>query len=196
MTATLPDSSAASLRTIAEELPVPEGFRVEIIGGTIVMSPTPAGKHGRMVRLLDKMITPYLPDGYDVEVNLGVEKAPGEDDYTIPDLFVAPEDVLDTWDSEVPADEVIMVAEVVSTSNPANDRVAKVEHYAVARIPLYLLVDPGLKQLTVYSDPAEGHYRAVHSVPWGEKLTLPEPLPVVVDSSRFPSIDGRPRRGR
>jgi Uma2 family endonuclease len=191
MTATLPDrpTHATSVREVADSLEVPEGWRVEIIGGAIVVSPTPTGKHGRIVRALDKALTPRMPEGHDLETNLGVNKAPDSEDYYIPDLFVAPEDVLDTWDSEVPPTELLLAAEVVSPSNADVDRVLKLKQYAQAGIPLYLLVDPLRAEITLYSDPVKGEYRARHRVEWGEKIALPKPFDVMVDSSRFPSCE-------
>lgn len=185
--------ATTSLREVAHGLPVPEGYRVEIIGGVIVVTPAPAGKHGRIIRELGKALEPDLPEGYDFEVHLGVDKAPGSDDYSIPDLFVAPVETLDTWESNVPPVEVIFVSEVVSRSSQTIDRVAKRKQYAEAGIPLYLLIDPFAEELTLFSDPSMGMYRARHSVPWGDKLQLPEPLPTLLDSSLFPSLDGRPR---
>ncbi|MDT0377936.1 Uma2 family endonuclease [Streptomyces sp. DSM 42041] len=195
MTATLPEAAVAttSLREVAHGLPVPEGYRVEIIGGVIVVTPAPAGKHGRIVRQLGRALERDLPEGYDFEVNLGVDKAPGSDDYAIPDLFVAPVATLDTWASTVPSLEVVFTAEVVSKSSQTIDRVAKRKQYAVAGIPLYLLVDPFAEEITLFSDPSHGEYRARHTVPWGDKLQLPEPLPALLDSSLFPSLDGRPQ---
>lgn len=185
--------ATTSLREVAHGLPVPEGYRVEIIGGVIVVTPAPAGKHGRIIRQLGRSLEPYLPDGYDFEVHLGVDKASGSDDYSIPDMFVAPVETLDTWESNVPPMDVIFVSEVVSQSSQTIDRVGKRKQYAEAGIPLYLLIDPFAEEITLYSDPSHSGYRAQHTVPWGDKLQLPEPLPAPLDSSLFPSLDGRPR---
>lgn len=79
------------------------------------------------------MIDPHLPEGYDYEVQLGVLRAPDSDDYSIPDLFVAPQETLDTWDSEISPVDVLFVAEVVSPSSQTLDRVAKRDQYARPR---------------------------------------------------------------
>ncbi|MBW1602831.1 Uma2 family endonuclease [Streptomyces sp. JJ66] len=194
MTATLPEAEVAkTLREVAHELPVPDQYRVEIIEGAIVMSPTPSGMHGRMLWRLAEMLLEKLPEGYEIENNLGVDKAPDSDDYCVPDLFVAPRHVLETWETEVPPMEVIFVAEVVSRSSQAHDRVSKRKVYAEAGIPLYLLIDPLEARLALFYQPVRGAYRGEHTVPWGDKIQLPEPLPALVDSSRFPSLEGRPR---
>ncbi|GAA3375028.1 Uma2 family endonuclease [Streptomyces sannanensis] len=197
MTATLPEADVAaaehkSLREVAHELPVPEGFRVEIIGGVIIVSPSPTGKHGRVVWRLVDMLLPKLPEGYGIETNLGVDKRAGADDYAIPDLFVAPEEVLDTASTEILPEAVILVAEVVSQSSQTTDRVAKLKQYAESGIPVYLLVDPHAGEITVFSDPAmaTGEYRARHTVPWGDILALPGPLGAEIDSACFPSLQG------
>jgi Uma2 family endonuclease len=106
---------------------------------------------------------------------------------------VAPVEVLDTWASNVPPVEVLLVSEIVFKSSQTIDRVAKRRQYAEAGIPLYLLIDPFAEEITLLSDPSRDAYRARHTVPWGEKLQLPDPLPATLDSSLFPSLDGRPR---
>lgn len=183
----------STVREVASALTPPPGHRVEVIGGLITVQPLATGKHGRAVRCLTQMLMPYLPCGYGVENHLGVETGHGSDDFALPDLFVAPETTLDTLRSEVPAADVILVSEVVSNSSQTIDRVAKRKQYAEAGIPLYLLIDPFTEELSLFSDPSRAGYRAQHTVPWGDKLQLPEPLPALLDSSLFPSLDGRPR---
>ncbi|MCT2591962.1 Uma2 family endonuclease [Streptomyces sp. N2-109] len=151
------------------------------------------GKHGRIIREVGKALKPFLPEGYDLEGNLGVDRAPGSDDFSVPDLFVAPHHVLDTWETEIPPIEVIFTAEVVSRSSQNTDWTSKRKQYAQSGTPLYLLVGPLAEEIVLFSDPVGGVYRAQHTVPWGDKLQLPEPLPALVDSSRFPSLEGRPR---
>lgn len=182
--------ATTSLREVAHELPVPEGYRVEIIGGVIVVSPAPAGKHGRVLWRLVETLLSHLPEGYGMESNLGVDKHPGGDDYAIPDLFIAPEKILDTTSSSVLPDEVIFVAEVVSQSSQLIDRHGKRRQYAESGIPVYLIVDPFAGELLLLSDPHKGAYRAQHTVSWGEELALPEPTAAVIDSSRFPPLSG------
>lgn len=191
MTATLPDRVVAhmpSARELADSLEFPEGWRAEIIGGTIVMSPSPSGKHARTLSAIHTMLSPGLPGDHEAVMNLGVDKEPGSGDFYIPDLLVAPVDVLDTWDSEVPPDDVLLMCEVVSKSNPDNDRVVKLKYYAVAGIPFYLLVDPLQAEIKLYSDPVKGEYRAYHRVEWGEGIALPDPFNTVLDTSQFPKL--------
>ncbi|WP_247597591.1 Uma2 family endonuclease [Streptomyces sp. RKND-216] len=69
----------------------------------------------------------------------------------------------------MPSPEAVFTAEVVSSQTI--DRVAKRKQYAVAGIPLYLLVDPFAKEITLFPDPSHREYRARHT-PWGDKLQL------------------------
>lgn len=56
-----------NLRAVAEEIERATGLRAEILGGTLVMAPTPRGKHAGTVRRLRQQLEPRMPRG-------GVEK--------------------------------------------------------------------------------------------------------------------------
>jgi hypothetical protein len=64
MTATLPEAAVAttSLREVAMNSRYPRATEWRS-SGAIVVTPAPAGKHGRIVRQLGKALEPYLPDG-------------------------------------------------------------------------------------------------------------------------------------
>jgi Uma2 family endonuclease len=181
------------MREVAHDMEVPDGWRVEIIEGVMIVSPMPSSKHGTAIRRVEQQLAQQLPDGCDYRQNLGVEKEPGSDDYAIPDLFVAPEAVFDADVTMVSPEELLLAVEVVSPSSMAVDRTMKVAQYAKSRIPLYLIVDPFRQELVLHSDPVDGAYQGRHRFEWGAKVVLPDPLPAVIDSSVFPEPwgDGR-----
>lgn len=54
---------------------------------------------------------------------------------------------------------------------------------------LFLLLDPwhsGRPTATLYGEPADGTYRVLDAVEYGEKLTLPEPFRLDLDTGLFP----------
>ncbi|WP_017591804.1 Uma2 family endonuclease [Nocardiopsis potens] len=183
MAVTTPEC-AADLFEALDSLDPPAGYRVEILKEEITMSPTPAGKHQRNVFELLWQIKPVLPQGYDVESYLEIRMHHiGRS--TIPDLFVAPYEVLATDASHIPPDDVLLVAEVVSPTNAENDRDLKLGIYPAAMIPAYLLIDPLRATVTLYTAPENGEYRKSETVAFGKRLAVPEPFGFDLDTARF-----------
>jgi Uma2 family endonuclease len=78
--------------------------------------------------------------------------------------------------------------EIVSKSNARMDRVEKLRAYAIAPVPLYLLIDrfaDSGPSVTLFSEPLDGHYRHSEQVPFGAKITVPEPFGLVLDTKEF-----------
>ncbi|GAA4906894.1 MULTISPECIES: Uma2 family endonuclease [Nocardiopsidaceae] len=170
-------------RYVEEDLRV-KGFRVEIIKGKIVMSPTPSFKHGGIVRRIERQVALQLDDARVAHQMFSVAALDDEDDYSTPDLVVVPSAVEDEPGWLLDPDVVELVVEVASPSNAAIDFTDKLESYAQWRIPIYLLIDPRKGDLFVYSDPVEDRYRTTHAARFGESVELPTPLAGVrIDSS-------------
>jgi Uma2 family endonuclease len=94
--------------------------------------------------------------------------------------MVMPADAPEYDKNEYYADGVLLVAEVVSPSSATDDRVAKKRIYAQGKVPLYLLID--VETVTLYSDPRDGSYRSESTVTLGEKLSLPDPFGIELDT--------------
>lgn len=87
----------------------------------------------------------------------------------VPDLVVAARRGQDGY--RLPAQDVVLVVEVLSPSTGRTDRLVKRREYARAGIPSYLIVDrhAGSPTLTLLSDPLDGDYRSEAT---GESATL------------------------
>ncbi|MEU0743674.1 Uma2 family endonuclease [Streptomyces sp. NPDC006134] len=166
----------AEANRLMDRLP---GYRVEIIGGQILVSPPPDGPHARA---LTKLMRPFLAAGLDdgpteVLQGIGLWLPTGTEDYAIPDLAVVDADIDDHLVENNCYDPVAfrLVLEVTS-ENWKSDLKTKVAAYAGARIPVYLIVDRKHQRLHVLTDPVGGEYAGhrVHSP--GEKVTLPASL--------------------
>ncbi|MCC5035274.1 Uma2 family endonuclease [Streptomyces sp. WAC 00631] len=153
------------------------GYRVEIIGGEITVTPPADGPHGDS---LTEVMAPLLSAGVHgketrVIQAFGVWMPDGPSDFAIPDLAVVDADYRDHLVKNNCYDPAVfrLVVEVTS-SNYGNDLKKKVSAYAAAGIPAYVIVDRRNNRLRVLTEPTAGEYR-VHAVyPPGESVTLPE----------------------
>lgn len=181
-------AEARPLRVLADQLNVPEGYRVEILGGSIVVSPRGSSVHGKTILRLARQLEDQLPEGLDCMVELDVESTDDTDNELIPDVLVVPQDVEEEDPPRIEADAVEMTVEVVSRGNWRTDYETKAELYARWNIPIYLIVDPRDGTLLLHHDPdpESGKYRATHQYGYGAQVQLPEPLPkVTIDTSDF-----------
>ncbi|MGW1909547.1 Uma2 family endonuclease [Streptomyces sp. NPDC002076] len=166
-----------------EETDAPEGSKVEIIEGVVTVPPPSSKDHNTTRRLYTK-----IPEAWEIYQTLGLE-FPGCSDLFVPDLAVLPVEAVLGAGNRVPADEAELVVEITSKRNANHDRIKKVHGYARAGVPLYLLLDPwhsGRPTATLYGAPENGTYRVLHSVEYGERLTLPAPFELDIDTSVFP----------
>ncbi|MGH8882108.1 MAG: Uma2 family endonuclease [Stackebrandtia sp.] len=167
-----------------DQLTVPLGFRAELIDGEIVVTPPADGNHERSISRISKQIDFHDSQDLDISGNKGLITPAGR---CIPDLTVGTAEAFIGQEAWSLPDGVRLVVEVTS-ANAGRDRVIKRHRYAAADIGLYLLVDRQERAVTLFSDPdpAGEDYRGVHRVPYGEKLSLPEPFGFELDTSELP----------
>ncbi|XUL90387.1 Uma2 family endonuclease [Streptomyces galilaeus] len=160
---------------------LPEGYRAEIIEGSIEVSPTGRRRHAVLISRIRRALDAHLA---------GDDHVPHQDVNVIhrrkswiPDIFVAPLDLDEIPDEEglgVDASGVPMVIEVVSPGrqNEQRDRIRKRREYARAGIPLYVLVDDhdgdGTVVVLASPDPKKAVYTDEHRVPYGTDAVIPE----------------------
>lgn len=160
---------------------LPEGYRAEIIEGSIEVSPTGRRRHtvliGRLRRALDAHLTGSGSAVHNDGNVIHRQKA------WVPDLFVAPLDLDEIPDEDglgVDAAGVEMVVEVASPGhrNLQRDRVRKRREYARAGIPVYVIVDDfddeGAVLVLTSPDPKKAKYADEHRVPYGTDAVIPE----------------------
>ncbi|MGK5450130.1 Uma2 family endonuclease [Streptomyces radiopugnans] len=186
MTAPLPDQESHDMLRTYAQIELPEGQRAELIGGEIVISPTPTNYHNWIYAQLHRLLDRGTPDEL-VVTNTTTVALPATGERYVPDLLVCESAVLrDAREWQVPAEDVLLVGEITSMSTVLRDRKNKAQGYGRSRVPLYLLVDPldGEGSATVFAEPdGSGRYRVEHRVLFGEKFTLPEPFGLEIDTS-------------
>jgi Uma2 family endonuclease len=147
-------SPAPKLATYTDLLALPEDVRAEVLSGRVVTRPSPLPRHSYVQGAASRLIGgPFQddhgrsgPDGW--WIFLEVDVALGPHDIVRPDLAgwrrerlprpgsVRPIEVAPDW-----------IAEVLSPSTAARDRVQKRNLYAHAGVPHYWLIDPEARVL-------------------------------------------------
>ncbi|MFE2064476.1 Uma2 family endonuclease [Streptomyces sp. NPDC059467] len=152
------------------------GYRVEIIGGKIVVTPPPDGPHA--VTLTDLVLLFNAAGLHGVESKvvqgIGLWLPTGTEDYAIPDLSLVDADYRDHHVENNCYEPVSfrLVLEVTS-SNWKNDLRDKVKAYASAKLPVYVIVDRKHQRLHVLTDPTGDGYDSHRPYSSGETVTLP-----------------------
>ncbi|MFJ7148822.1 Uma2 family endonuclease [Streptomyces sp. NPDC100445] len=191
------DDEPFSLTAIADEIMERHpGYRVEIVGGHLLVTPSPDAPHA--IVLTDLMI-PFLAAGLHgtetrVLQNVGLWLPTGADDYVIPDLVVVDADIKDHLVERGAYDPVCfrLVLEVTS-GNWKDDLKTKVAAYAEAKVPVYVVVDRKHQRLHVLTDLDGSEYSSHRVHAPGETVTLPDSIgaEVVLDVARIIEA-GRP----
>ncbi|MDT0323468.1 Uma2 family endonuclease [Streptomyces millisiae] len=180
-----PDVSWDELLGVLDEFDTPDGFKAEIIEGVITLAPPPSNGHTYIAtELHEALVLAKLPKGLGVIQNLGVV-TPRREGYYIPDLVVAKKALMISPE-KIQAADVELVVEITSPSNARHDRLAKRVGYAVAGVPLYLLVDAfadGGPTVTLYGEPNGEMYRVLQAGKFGDTFHLPEPFDLDLDTA-------------
>ncbi|MGW3949585.1 Uma2 family endonuclease [Streptomyces sp. NPDC004752] len=153
-----------------ERMPVPEGFRVEIVGGNVYMSPQ-RNVHWEIIRWI--LLSFVERFGTKVRVFSDVRiDFPGRENGFCPDIAklsdAAKKDENGRWRYQ----DVEFIAEVISEGTAHNDYGPKKTAYAVAEVPVYVIADPYQGRCHVYTDPKDGDYAVQTMVGFGTDIDL------------------------
>ncbi|MFF9640667.1 Uma2 family endonuclease [Kitasatospora aureofaciens] len=162
------------------------GYRVEIVGSQITVTPPPNASHGKSLSRLMRALFAAGLDGEEVEVlqNIGIWLPDGPSDYAVPDLSIVDADIDDhviEYNCYDPA--VFRLVLEVTSSNLSDDLKRKPTVYASAGVPVYVIVDRKNQRVMVLTDPKDSEYQ-VHAVHHpGQSFTLPESIGATVTLS-------------
>ncbi|MFD4741482.1 Uma2 family endonuclease [Streptomyces virginiae] len=175
---------------LSKELP---GHRVEILQGRLTVTPPSDGSHALSLSwLIEKF---YDADartaGLRYVQGIGLWLPTGSDDYAIPDFALVEADFRDhkVQKNCYAADVFRLVVEVTS-SNWSDDIGVKVDSYAKADIPVYVIADRHHDEAVLCCDPRNGAYRLRRTYKRGESIPLPPSIGVSVELPVDLLLDG------
>ncbi len=163
---------------------MPDGYRAEIIGGKIVMSPWSKGSYLRILNSLQVQLSDHAPPGHRAGTSPNLFVFPQQSRGYGPDLHVADMHACDVDSILLPGSALSLVAEQTSSSTRLIDLTDKVSVYGRAEVPVYVLIDMAKHTVTVYYDPVPDHgYLAHRPIKFGDKVRIPAPFDFELDTS-------------
>ncbi|MER6123377.1 Uma2 family endonuclease [Streptomyces sp. NPDC001795] len=173
-----------------EELP---GHRVEILNGSIVVTPPPDGPHQETcfeVGYAFKQAGGWEA-GLKAVAGIGLWLPTGPDDYAVPDVSIVEADYKDAVvEKNCYAPHVFRLVLEVTSTNWAIDLLIKAETYAKAGVKSYVIVDRRHDEVLVHTEPEDGKYQTVTSYKRGTTVPLPECVGVALELSVDALLDG------
>jgi Uma2 family endonuclease len=172
-----------------EEFEPPEGIKVELLRGEIVMMATPDLVHNRIVVEVQDQIPRERWERLQT-TNVDIIDEVSE---PVPDLLVLERGAGPASGRLVPSRLVTLVVEVVSKTSVDRDYGIKRSIYAAGRIPAYLIIDPIMAHCVLLTDPVgagdQADYRGQWITKFGDPVLL-ELLGVELDTSEFGTLTG------
>ncbi|EST31782.1 hypothetical protein M878_16120 [Streptomyces roseochromogenus subsp. oscitans DS 12.976] len=169
------------------------GHRVEILRGSIIVTPPPDGPHqGTVFEAGYEFRRAGAKEaGLKVLPGVGLWLPTGRADYAIPDLSIVEADYADALvEKNCYAPHVFRMVLEVTSSNWTDDTANKVEIYAETGIPVYLVADRKHDEVLLYADPVDGKYPNPLRYKRGEFVPVPESVGVTLDLSVDTLLDG------
>ncbi|MFJ7246511.1 Uma2 family endonuclease [Kitasatospora sp. NPDC098652] len=175
-------TSSTRVQRVLERLEIPEGVRVEIIFGEILLSPS----SDLATNLIVASLLDQIPYGKWHGLTKQSLSFPGDVGEPQPDLVVFERGPVE----ELPAAAVTLVVEVVTKPSALRDHRTKRELYAQGGIPAYLIVDPLKAVCVLLTEPTRASvsglpdYTVMRTVKFGEPIPV-DLLDVTLDTSEF-----------
>ncbi|MFJ3718969.1 Uma2 family endonuclease [Streptomyces sp. NPDC090057] len=167
-----------------EKMPVPEGYKVEIVEGTVFMSPQRDTHWEIILDFVEQLRAKYPRKRVKSDVRIDY---PGRLNGFATDVTVMAEGAARTEGGRWDCGDVEFVAEVVSRGTAANDYGPKKAAYAEAGVPVYVIADPYRGECHVLTHPKDGRYAVEVKADFGEELDLTgTPVGLVLKTGEFP----------
>ncbi|SOE68316.1 Endonuclease, Uma2 family (restriction endonuclease fold) [Streptomyces sp. OV198] len=169
------------------------GHRVEILQGRLVVIPPPDGSHALSLSWLVEAFggAGARKAGLRYVQGIGLWLPALPDDYAIPDFSVVDEDFRDALvQKNCYAPNVFRLVMEVTSSNWSDDLGPKVESYAQAGIPVYIVVDRKHDEVLLHQNPVDGKYDVPQRFKRGQSVPVPDSVGVALDLAVDTLLDG------
>lgn len=164
----------------ADDVPeLPPGYRDEIIGGQLIVTPSAGGTHQYLANKIYALLEAQAPAGWVPVLDVNVKVSLTDSDFWRPDIAVLrPGESMDaTWFT---FSQFGLLGEVMSPSTEWLDRTDKLHMYAEHGVACYWLIERGPlgkpPTISIHFEPDEGSYRRVVRVGPGETFTMVDPF--------------------
>ncbi|MEU4208962.1 Uma2 family endonuclease [Streptomyces sp. NPDC026206] len=167
-----------------KRMPVPEGYKVEIVEGAIYMSPQRDTHWDIILNVVEQLRTKYprVRVKNDVRVDY-----PGYLNGFCSDVALVKEGASKDADGHWQYQDIVFVAEVISSGTAKNDYGPKRDAYARAGVSVYLIVDPYTGQCHLFTEPKDGTYRTGPAIKFGDPIDLTDTvLGLTLTTDEFP----------
>jgi len=168
-----------------EKMPIPEGTKVEIVGGNIFMSPQ-RDIHWETIRMIIWALEDCFGRRAKVFSDVRID-FPGHLNGYAPDVAKLRDNSEKDSEGHWRHQDVEFVAEVISKNTAKNDYGPKKTAYALAEVPVYLIADPYQGKCHLYTQPKNGEYLTELSVTFGTDVDMTTtPLGLTLKTDEFP----------
>ncbi|MGW1028850.1 Uma2 family endonuclease [Streptomyces sp. NPDC002577] len=169
------------------------GHRVEILQGRLTVTPPADGSHALS---LSWLVVEFHTAGarkaglrYVQGVGLWLPTLP--EDFAIPDFSLVEADFRDAHVTKnYYAPNVFRMVVEVTSSNWSDDLGPKVECYAQAGIPVYIVADRKHDEVLLFRDPVDGKYPKPETYKRGQSVPVPESVGVTLELPVDTLLDG------
>ncbi|MGW7246147.1 Uma2 family endonuclease [Streptomyces decoyicus] len=184
---TIEEAGSAELDDLFDRLDqrhIPEGYKVEIVEGTICMARQRGTHRETLADIYEQLRTRYPRKRLLSDVRIDF---PGCLNGFAPGLVALAEGAT-TNDKDQPRyQDIEFVAEVVSQGTAAHDYGPKKRAYALAEVPVYVVADPGAGRCRVFTRPQDGDHRADLTLAYGQPIDLTDTVvDIALSTEEFP----------
>lgn len=139
-------------KPIDKYMELPEGYPVELIGGELLMTPSPSYSHQKIAGELFRKVASYVEQKSLGEVLYVFDIRLDDDNVVRPDIIFIPNEdrdkIRENWVEGAPS----LVIEVLSSSTATRDLVDKRELYERHGVREYWVVDPENSMLYIFEN--------------------------------------------
>ncbi|MER5752982.1 Uma2 family endonuclease [Streptomyces sp. NPDC002088] len=168
-----------------EKMPVPEGYKVEIVEGAIYMSPQ-RGAHWETILLIIEALRDRFGRRSKVLSDVRMD-FPGCLNGYCPDVAKLRDGAEKDDEGRWAYEDVEFVAEVISKDTAKNDYGPKKTAYALAGVPVYVIADPYVGKCHLFTQPKDGDYVCDLSITYGGVVDMTAtPLDFTLATDMFP----------